>query len=366
MRLSRLRINHLRSIESLEIEPGEGINILWGSNGSGKTTILEAIHLLHSGKSFRTTRFGDLVARGQQQFGIRGDVSDGPDETGVKVIRVQKGIQHSVVELEGSIVSNASTLAKALPLLLIEPTSFAIVEGAPKVRRSLIDRASFHVEPGFFRDARNYTTALQQRNRLLKSHPKASQLSFWNEELARHGEAIHRCRARCVQVLNENLSNGSPLEERLGRISLRYRRGWLERSTLSEALEDNFPLQLTSGSTLVGPHKAEVEITNSGGSLARIASRGQVKAVIISLVTAMVEYIESTIGAAPILLVDDFAAELDNAMRQLAFNMLEKIRSQVFLTSIEDLAPNFNSSRKLTSFHVEHGGIDSLPFDPNQ
>lgn len=357
MRLSRLRISNLRSIRTLEIAPSDGLNVIWGANGSGKTTILEGIYLLHSGKSFRTPRVPDLISRGEKQLGVLGEIDTRVGDGQPKTIKLQKTSRMSAVQIDNTPISSASVLAKTLPALLIEPNSFAIIEGAPKVRRSLVDRASFHVEPSFLTHSRNYMNALQQRNRLLKCQPRPEELVFWDDELAKYGEAVHLSRLRCIGALNAKLGESSSDVFSLGPITLKYRRGWNENLPLIEALKLNIPLQVAAGTTLVGPHKAEIEISARDGHLARIASRGQVKTVVISLVSAMANYIEEQVGVAPLVLVDDFAAELDNAKRLLAFKMLERLSSQVFITSIEDLSSCFVTARGIKSFHVEQGAI---------
>jgi len=164
---------------------------------------------------------------GESQFGVRGEILRRPPESS-RIIKVRKGAEISVVEIDQTAVVSASALAKAFPVLLIEPGSFAIIEGAPKVRRSLIDRAVFHVEQEFLERSRRYAYALSQRNSLLKSRAKTPQFAFWDNELGIHGEALHQARVGCINALNEIFAGGTCVDDVLGRISLRYRQGWPE------------------------------------------------------------------------------------------------------------------------------------------
>ena len=352
---------NLRKIKALEIAPLPGINLFWGENGSGKTTLLEAIHFLHAGKSFRTNRFNELVSHGEQQFGVRGDVAFliDPIER-PRSFKIEKTRQSTHIEVDGSSVTSASVLAKSLPLLIVEPSSFGIVEGGPRIRRSLIDRASFHVEPDFLKNTRGYSYALHQRNQLLKTRAQVKQLFFWNEELARYGEALTVSRNRCVAALNEVFAAGTPIDDIVGNIQLKYRQGWKETLSLSEAIRQNQSQELVAGTTSAGPHKAEIEIQAGGSGLARIASRGQIKIVVLMMISALVDYIYKMAGYRPVVLVDDFSAELDGFMRQMALNLLSQTKAQLFLTSIDDCVTITNGLNIEGRFHVEQGQVGPL------
>ena len=360
MRISRLRAYNLRKIRLLDISPSAGINLVWGSNGSGKTTVLEAIHILHSGKSFRPSRFSDLVTEGEQRFGVRGDVCLRDREANSELsFKVQKELLSTQIEVNEQPVNSASVLVKAFPLLIVEPNSFGVVDGGPRLRRSLLDRATFHVEQDFLGISRSYIYALAQRNRLLKANAKANQLGFWGEELARYGEEINFARIRCIQALNQHFNSGHEMDAVLGQIQLKYRKGWKEGVALKDALTSNVPQETLSGMTLNGPHKAEIEIQVGGSGVARTASRGQIKTIVISITAALSKYIFQAVGIRPVLLVDDFAAELDDLMCALVLRMMGETNCQIFLTSINKPIIK-NAPLDLAGvFHVEQGAVNS-------
>ncbi len=358
MRISRLRAYNLRKIRSLDISPSEGINLIWGGNGCGKTTLLEAIHFLHSGKSFRSSRFLDLVTQGEQQFGVRGDVYFKEVQANrERSFKVRKEHLSTDIEVDQKTVTSASVLAKAFPLLIIEPTSFGFVEGGPRLRRSLIDRATFHVEQEFLMNSRKYTYALNQRNRLLKANAGAIQLNFWAEQLAHHGEEISEARMRCIAALNDEFNSGHELDDVLGKVQLKYRKGWKDGIALTEALETNMSRETRAGVTSTGPHKAEVEILVGGSGVARTASRGQIKTIAISIIAALSKYMFQATGIRPILLVDDFAAELDDSMSSLVLRILSKTNCQVFITSINRQPTETSLLEVPGMFHVKQGSV---------
>ena len=360
MQISRLRAYNLRKIRLLDITPTAGINLIWGSNGSGKTTLLEAIHTLHSGKSFRSGRFLDLVTHGEHQLGVRGDVKfQNLENDSALTFKVQKANLSTTIKINDLPITSAAVLAKAFPLLVVEPSSFGILEGGPRVRRSLLDRATFHVEQDFLENSRRYVQALSQRNRLLKTNAKTSQLGFWGEELARFGEEIHLARSRCVKALNSVFFSGTEIDNVLGQIQLNYKQGWKDGLTLNEALRLNLSQEIRSGMTLSGPHKAEIEILVGGGGVARTASRGQIKTVVISIIAGLVHYMFQAIGFRPIILVDDFAAELDDFMCSLTLKMMRETKAQIFLTSINNQFIKDSLFEAEGMFHVEQGVVNA-------
>jgi len=358
MQISRLRAQNLRKIRVLEITPSPALNLIWGANGSGKTTLLEAVHLLNSAKSFRSSGFKDLVSHQELLFGVSGQLSD--REGQVRSIRIQKSEKTSRIEVDRQAVTSAATLATTFPLLLVDPHSFGIVEGGPRIRRSLIDRAVFHVEPDFIAAAKTYLNGLAQRNALLKTRQRSPQLDYWNHEVASSGERVHEARLRCVRFLNEMLATEEVLEQIVGRISLKYRQGWREGSSLLETLERQGVAEWQAGQTLSGPHKAELIIQTQGESLARIASRGQIKAVVIKLMATLCDYIHTRRTIRPILMVDDFGAELDDLMLGLTLKMVRDTGAQAFLTTIHSQLAKKVGADDDALFHVEHGEVSPV------
>ena len=145
----------------------------------------------------------------------------------------------------------------------------------------------------------------------------------------------------------------------LGQIRLKYRKGWKEGIALKEALALNVSQETASGMTLSGPHKAEIEIQVGGTGVARTASRGQIKTIVISIVAALSKYIFQGIGIRPVLLVDDFAAELDDLMCSLVLRMMSKTNSQVFITSISNHSTKNTLLDVAGTFHVKQGSVNT-------
>ncbi|MGH8074570.1 MAG: DNA replication/repair protein RecF, partial [Lysobacter sp.] len=197
MQVTRLDIRHLRRFEQVQLSPAPGLNVLVGDNGAGKTSVLEALHLMAYGRSFRG-RVGDgLVRHGAPALEVFVEWRErsasgsptlspvGQAPTGDGALRTRKaGLRHAGRDwegrLDGSRVAQLGELCAALAVVTFEPGSHALVSGPGEVRRRYLDWGLFHVEPGFLPVWRRYSRALKQRNALLKARASEAQLDAWD------------------------------------------------------------------------------------------------------------------------------------------------------------------------------------------
>ena len=145
MSLSRISVTGIRNLQPVTLNPSPRVNILYGDNGSGKTSLLEAIHLLGMARSFRSTRLTPVISHDQSNctvFGLVEMVNGQSSALGIS--RDRNG--EARIRINGQSVRSATELAEALPLQLINPDSFRLLEGAPKLRRQFLDWGVFHVE----------------------------------------------------------------------------------------------------------------------------------------------------------------------------------------------------------------------------
>ena len=148
MSLRRIMVTAVRNLHPVTLSPSPRINILYGANGSGKTSVLEAVHLLGLARSFRSTRLNPVIQYEQPACTVFGEVeltSGGTSNLGVS--RERQG--EFTIRIDGQNAKSAAQLAELLPLQLINPDSFRLLEGAPKIRRQFLDWGVFHVEPRF-------------------------------------------------------------------------------------------------------------------------------------------------------------------------------------------------------------------------
>src|SRR5690606_13082980 len=197
MTLKRLAIQHLRNLQDVEVKPAEHVNLFFGENGSGKTSILEAISLLGLGRSFRSHKHKSLINYDQPAFTVFGRVNSESTDVPLGINRKRNG--EASFKAGGATVPSAATLASYLPLQVINADTFLLLEGSPKVRRQFIDWLVFHVEPKFFQVWKDAQRCLKHRNSLLRrDRIDRFELASWDQELAQASHQIHDFRQSCI------------------------------------------------------------------------------------------------------------------------------------------------------------------------
>ena len=359
MNIARLEYSGVRNLEDTRLRDLAQINIFHGANGSGKTSVLEAIHLLGMARSFRTAHIKSVITHGRESCTVFGELR-GIGRAQLGVTRTRDGGLEARVN--GDPVKTRAGLAEVLPLQLIHADSFGILTGGPVERRQFMDWGVFHVEHGFFRHWQNFQRAIKQRNTLLRrGRIDGGLMGSWNQRLVEEGSAIDRARSQYIDALNpifvallEELSPG------LEAVELRYRRGWDSELGLEEALRQSLSSDLQQGFTHAGPQRADIRIVMAGKPAAESLSRGQLKLVVCALKLAQGRLLARHQEKSCTYLVDDLTAELDPTHCRQVAAMLESMGAQVFVTCIarqdvEEIWPASGAGRAM--FHVEHGSI---------
>ena len=360
--LARLELSNLRNIQSAELELARGFNVLFGDNGSGKTSVLEAVHLLGMGRSFRNTVQKALVTEGHSEATVFGLTSEG---LALGISRPLRGPQ--TLKIGGRRAAGLAELSRSLPLQLINSDTFQILEGSPTERRRFLDWGVFHVEHRFLESWRRVKLALQNRNSLLRSDAKAVELEPWTLELVKGAESMDQQRQAYISKLKavvEPQLAALGAWEGAAALEIDYWRGWGAEQSLYELLQQELPRDRKNGHTGSGPHRAELHFSFGMASAADLLSRGQIKLLICALKIAQAELLEQQTGQRCLFLIDDLPAELDAFNRARVCRLLAGRQCQILLTSIErdTLASElgFSPSGKDVAtklFHVKHGKI---------
>lgn len=373
-RVIRLKLNNFRNLKSIELFLSPGINLFVGANGSGKTSLLEALHVLGTGRSFRTTRFDPLIANESDHFMIFAEVAETLGSA-VKIgLKRNKKAGPPLLRLNEHSQNSWSQVAASLPLQLINSDSFCILEGGGKVRRRFLDWALFHVEQSYLSDWRDYRRVVSHRNTLLKQKrfSLGTELDAWDAEMAVLGETIHQHRLRLIGVFEPEFK--SVIEKFLPRVQIdfEYRSGWVDSDTsrLGEVLKLTRDRDIRYGMSLSGPHRGDFSLKTEGRLATDTLSRGQTKMLIFALKLAMGNIIKNLkqpsskqLVNRPIYMIDDLAAELDEENSLKIINYLAESGDQCIFTAISELALKRVSELSEASgkFHVEHGKITSSP-----
>jgi DNA replication and repair protein RecF len=348
--LAELTVDNVRCLEHVELSLHPQRNLIWGGNGSGKTSLLEAIFLLGRGRSFRTRNSERLIRHGQPRLVVFGRTGNAqPRSLGVQVSRTEG----TIARISGTTVASLTELSQGFPVQVIDPGVHQLVEAGGHRRRRWLDWAVFHVEPSSFADHwTRYTRSLKQRNAALKSQP--AQASLWDAELARLGELISDARRRLVEQLEPHwhalVAALTGLE-----VELHYARGWSPDITLADALKESLPRDRLRGATHVGPHRGDVQIKVRGRAAREVLSRGQQKLVAIAMTLAQLYLLRDAGSPAATLLLDDPAAELDSAHLSVFIERVRELPCQLVLTSLQPEFGAFGTPDRV--FHVEQGRV---------
>lgn len=348
MTLHELVAENVRSVERAELEFHPQRNLIWGANGSGKSSVLESVFLLGRGRSFRTRNSERLIRYGQERLISFGRFTATPDQTvGVQISRKDG----TVAKVNGAFVRSLAELSHAFSVQVIEPGVHKLIEEGSNRRRRWMDWMVFHVEPTFIDTWSRYTRALKQRNAALRSQP--DQASVWDLELERSGEQLAAARRSAVQNLQPYWK--AAMEALVGiEVDLGYGQGWAQDTTLAEALRNSAARDRAKAITHSGPHRGDVHLRHRGKLAREVLSRGQQKLVSIAMTLAPLRMIQDQLGTAPTLLLDDPEAELDRDHLSRFINEVAQLRCQLISTALHE-ADLFGAPDRV--FHVEQGRV---------
>jgi len=353
VRLTRLHIHHVRNVQDAALTFHPQWNFFWGENGSGKTSLLESIHLLALGRSFRSHSVQSIITYHQPALACFGEAMDG--EGSHWQMGIEKNREGEMqCKISGEVCRRLSQFASLLPVQLITPESLKLLSAGPAERRQFLDWGVFHVEHSVAH-YQQYQRLLKQRNAALKT---SQPLVIWEKDLALTGEAITQAREAYLLALlpwiERHLSYLLPDVS----VSFHYEKGWEEGVSLSQALQKTLSIDARCGHTTMGPHRAELKIEVVGFPAHQLLSRGQQKLVVIALQLAQAQHLRETQHKSCLFLLDEMGAELDALNRQKTLPLLMKDH-QVFLTGTDPhlIDSSLQEREDGKMFHVEHGQV---------
>lgn len=353
--LTTVSLSCFRNLKCFQLEPAPTFNFFYGANGTGKTSLLEAIYYLSGARSFRVTYNHPLIHHGEDALSVFAKVKPerfpyDPFSMGIR--RARSGALE--LKLAGHTQQNLTHMARCFPVLAMSPMNDFALLNETILQRRFLDWFLFHVEPLFFSEWRQFMRVLKQRNAALKLTAASSDIRQWDQLFSAAAIPIaDRREALFKQLLPRIKTNLSELLPHLS-VEIGFSRGWPADCALEERLIRDFSRDQRLGYTGAGPHRANFIFLVDGTPATHVLSRGQQKLFLYALYFAIGALFKIQYGEAPVYLFDDFLCELDRSNRLLLADCLGRLPAQVFATTAEkeDL-DRLQSVLRHAMFHVE-------------
>ena len=357
MIFKKIKIDNFRNIENIELEPSKGINVIYGQNAEGKTSILEAIWCFTGAKSFRSSKDSEMIKFGCDFSKLSLEFFDGDRDQDCQIIIDNK---RSAV-LNGVEYSHSSKIAGKIYIIVFSPNDLNIIKDGPIFRRKFLDTAIFQLYPKYIELSKRYVRAVDQRNKILKEikfNPNLQEfLTDFEKEIIESGSEIIKYRKEFIEKLKEfipkiynGISGGKEEIEIIYETTASDDKKEFER-----ILEEARRLDISSISTSVGPHRDDLDIKINGISARNFGSQGQKRSAALALKLSESAVVSKITKQTPVALLDDVMSELDPDRQNYILNHI--CDWQVFITCCDP--SNIKGLNKGKIFEIEKGSVKS-------
>ncbi len=360
-RIDRLKLKDFRAYETLDVAFGPGIHVITGDNAQGKTSLIEAIYLLALSKSHRTSMDYALIREGAKFARIEGQGSVGDKPASFAMILSGEGKKAVYNKVEYKRLSDYIGLLK---VVMFAPEDLVMIKGSPSERRRFIDLELGQANRHYLYHLAQYKKLLKERNEHLKALQKQRStdytlLEVLSEQLVHYGKKLIESRRAFVDAIRpifkrtiESLSG-----ERVFDIIYEPSREAFDLTTLKEKIKTD----ILMGTTTTGPHRDDITFTLEDQPIKKAASQGQMRTVALGIKLAVIEWLRTSQGTTPIILLDDVFSELDVKRQRNIINHLTT-DAQVFITTTSLGALDHSALKSIKLWHVTQGtikGVDS-------
>lgn len=328
--ITSLSVQHVRVHTKYSLAISPNVTLITGANGSGKTSLIEALYVALRGSSFKGSD-ADIMAQNAPWYRI--DVKD--DNQGVRTVKFDPSRTTGRKQFTIDGKNNYRLLERfKYPVVLFEPDDLRLLNGSPSRRREFIDRFISQLNPQYALSLRRYDRALKQRNALLKNDASSSQLFAWDVSLSEYGGYIISERQKYIADIDEHLNliyqDIAHTEDAIT-VNYSYNEPGEASGHLLALLHKNIERDAYLGYTSVGPHRHDIVFGFNGKSALDVASRGEVRTIVLALKFLEVRTIESIIEKPPIILLDDVFSELDKDRQSYLLDLTKQ--NQIIITS---------------------------------
>lgn len=359
-----ISLTSFRNIQIAQLSLSPTVNFVFGENGAGKSSFLESIYYLASGKSFRSSDYLNLIQHQSAAFNLFAKVIRDECLHSLGLSRSQNGNREVRIDANNASMAN---LAAYLPVILLSSFSYQFYTGGPKARRQFLDWLTFHVKHEFYTAWRDFQGLLKQRNKALKQGLSAREVSVWDFDLAIQAEKVQAARADTIEELQPVFAKHVKAVLPMRQVELEYHKGWEQGLGLADQLKEHLARDYQLGYTELGPQRADLQMRVDSCDAGDVLSQGQQKMAVFALQLAMGETLFAETGKKAVFLLDDLASELDAQNRKRIVNELMTMQAQLIITGIEleELSGVIQHSQARV-FRVEGGRFEemkSLPLE---
>ncbi|MCF6299588.1 MAG: DNA replication and repair protein RecF [Proteobacteria bacterium] len=354
MFINTIKLTNFRCFNSKQIQTEQQFNIIYGENGVGKTSILEAIYMASIGKSFRNSPNKKIIKQGQEELSvfIEGQIQDNSHGYSIGLSINKKG--KKTLKTNGDINKQQTTVARIVPTVAIDPETYLFIDKPPQVRRTFLDWLAFHVKPSFLQHWMIANKCHKQLNALYKNKTDDLNLNSWEEKYIHHAQIVNSHREQVFQqVNNQVISLAKKILPEVKTLNMEYFKGWSAVLAIDEQIKQDRNKNLYFGSMLNGLHKMDIKIKSKNNNAQHVFSRGQKKIISILFSLVYINIIKQSTSTKPVICLDDFDAEIDKRKTAYLAEYLNQIDSQIFITTVQ--------KKKITKvfphaglFHVKH------------
>ena len=350
MAISKLSLFSFRNHEKKEITFSKGITVIWGENGSGKTSLLEAIYILSLGKSFKTHKQSSIIKKGHSSYVLKGDFSYGEITNSVAI---QTNLNNTkTIKVNGKTIKNRKEIIGKNNVVVLSPEDQVITKGGPKERRLFFDRLFSIIDNDYLNTLQEFNRALKQRNALIFNCKQTKGESFlpWEKKLSISAVKLWEIRKKCFSDYLKSLNNVVSEYQKDLILNVLYMEKTYKKEDFEKKLKQTRERDCLLGTTSHGPHRDNIKILWSGKDIREYGSQGEHKISLILLKLAEIHLIKKKTGKNPTILLDDVFAKLD-------LNRSKKLVSYLNSIKTEDKDPVQTIITTTDVLNVEQSGL---------
>ena len=360
MKIDNINLVNFRNYEKLDISFGDGLNIFYGKNGSGKTNLIEAIYILALTKSFRISNDKLLIKKGSIKSKINGEITKNDDATKYSVIISNEG---KTVEINDTKVDKISDYVSKINIILFNPVDTRLIDDAPVDRRKMVNIEISQLNKEYLIILANYNRILKQRNFYLRSlyvngNNDTNYLNILTNKLIEYGLLINKYRSEFIENINKYIKDIYSNIFKSGELKIKYVSSFNNKNSykLLKSYQQNYKKEMEVGKTLIGIHHDDILFYLDNYNLKEWGSEGQRKNAIISFKLAEIKVINEIKKINPILILDDLFSELDKEKISNILKLLDK-DVQTFITTTEINKVDKKILKNSKIFKVDEGII---------